>query len=501
MNTPVTVRRDSTEKGVALLIALFALLLISGMALSLVFMAGNETFIGNNFKSNTQAFYAAYDGIEEGRGRLSSGHPQSIAGLITGLPGGQLLAGQAIYIVNPAGGEAVNPLNLAVNNPYRDTEYQQEWGQPLPVVVGGAPVNSTFVGGALPGPLFKWVRITAKTEKSANTDVNGDGVIDAATPVFYDGTNQYVDPGNFAFNAVSGKSGQQVLVITSLAVLPNGSKRIVQYEAAPVLSKLSFPSPLTLMASQVNFLGANSNPYHINGQDQASGGTCATKLPTAPAIGVTGTDGTDIGNNISSVTNGLPRPDHYQGASYPPPTQCNTANSASVCDVTSSLNQEALTPATLDSVVQDLTASADVVVNGNATQANLPATMGPANPMTVVVNGDFTMSGGYTGYGLLIVTGNFQYDGNCGWRGVIMVVGQGTTTFIGNGGGNNEFDGAILVAATKDQGGNLLDTLGTVNFNINGGGGNGIYYNSCWINKATQKPASYSILSFREITQ
>jgi hypothetical protein len=82
-----------------------------------------------------------------------------------------------------------------------------------------------------------------------------------------------------------------------------------------------------------------------------------------------------------------------------------------------------------------------------------------------------------------------------------MVVGQGTTTFIGNGGGNNEFDGAVLVAATRDNGGNLLDTLGTVNFDISGGGGNGIYYNSCWINRATRNIASYSAIAFREITQ
>jgi hypothetical protein len=56
------------------------------------------------------------------------------------------------------------------------------------------------------------------------------------------------------------------------------------------------------------------------------------------------------------------------------------------------------------------------------------------------------------------------------------------------------------VATIKDTNGNLLSQLGTVNFDISGGGGNGIYYNSCWINNA-QPPLTYKVLSFRELTQ
>jgi len=105
-----------------------------------------------------------------------------------------------------------------------------------------------------------------------------------------------------------------------------------------------------------------------------------------------------------------------------------------------------------------------------------------------------------TGYGILVVTGNFKYQGNSGWKGIILVVGDGTTTFVGNGGGNGEFDGAVFTATTRDASGNQLPAYGTVNMDINGGGGNGIYYNSCWINKV-QQPPTYQILSFREIAQ
>jgi hypothetical protein len=117
----------------------------------------------------------------------------------------------------------------------------------------------------------------------------------------------------------------------------------------------------------------------------------------------------------------------------------------------------------------------------------------------VVVNGNFDL-GPNTGCGLLVVTGNFTYAGNSGWNGVILVIGNGTATFQGNGGGNGQFDGAIFVAATEDSTYHQLPALGPVNFDISGGGGNGIYYNSCWVNKVNQAQ-TLKALAFHEIAQ
>jgi hypothetical protein len=163
-----------------------------------------------------------------------------------------------------------------------------------------------------------------------------------------------------------------------------------------------------------------------------------------------------------------------------------------------SLANSLQSPATLNQLVNKVTQSADLVINGNATQSNMPSTMSASNPMTVVVNGDFSMTSNYTGYGLLIVTGNFSYSGTTGWKGIVLVVGDGTTTYDGAGGGNNEFDGAIFVASIKDASGNVLTNFGNVSYDISGGGGNGIYYNSCWVSKA-QQVAGLKILSFKEI--
>ena len=45
-----------SERGVALFIAIFALLLISVVALALMVMAGTETSLNSNYKSSVQAF-------------------------------------------------------------------------------------------------------------------------------------------------------------------------------------------------------------------------------------------------------------------------------------------------------------------------------------------------------------------------------------------------------------------------------------------------------------
>ena len=62
------------------------------------------------------------------------------------------------------------------------------------------------------------------------------------------------------------------------------------------------------------------------------------------------------------------------------------------------------------------------------------------------MNGDLSLNGNVTGYGLLVVTGTFSPGGNVGWNGIVLVIGKGIIT--GNGGGNNQYTGAIVVAQT-----------------------------------------------------
>lgn len=489
-------RRKHSESGVALLIAIFVLMLVSVVAISLIVASGGESALAGNYRSSTSAFLAGSAGLEEARGRLLSGNGDYLNNTIANFipTAGPLNLGQVRYIVNPAAGE--NAATLLAT--YPDTEYATEFGAaPIAGNVLTVPSVSKVVSGGTTyyGPLFKWVRITPATEKSIQTDVNGGG-LDNTAPLYYDGAHlpkpSLIVPPMIGLVPNPPATAKQAYEITALAVLPNGTQKTVQYVVAAQTFNLSFPSALTLSGKNIAFAGANSNVYFDNGTDGSGNPPavpgCVIPNPPAsfPAIGVTEPQGGTT--NKASIIAGLPRPDHYTGGGLATPSVSDTIT------LPSSLQ----TPDSLNTLVHDISKVATVInpPTGTASASDLPA-MSANNPATIVVDGNLDLSS-TVGYGLLVVTGNFKYNGNTGWKGVILVVGDGTTTFTGLGGGNQEFDGAVFVASIKDANGNLLSQMGNVGFNISGGGGNGIYYNSCWINRA-QPTVTYQVLSFREL--
>jgi hypothetical protein len=61
------------------------------------------------------------------------------------------------------------------------------------------------------------------------------------------------------------------------------------------------------------------------------------------------------------------------------------------------------------------------------------------------------------------------------------------------------YDGSIFLANTRSTTGALLPSLGPTSISWSGGGGNGVYYNSCWVSSAQNAVSKYSVLSFREV--
>src|SRR6266853_4448557 len=109
------------ERGVALLIALLALLLISAVGLGMVYMSTTETSINTNYKDTQTAFFAMRAGLEEGRDRLRANSAFPIV-LPTAMPPA---AGSIVYITNPAAPpDAVTPQTW--NTTYFDDEYCHE---------------------------------------------------------------------------------------------------------------------------------------------------------------------------------------------------------------------------------------------------------------------------------------------------------------------------------------------------------------------------------------
>lgn len=505
-------KRRKSEAGAALLIAIFALLLISVIAIALVVTSGTDTALKDNYRTSTGAYYAAVAGLEEARGRLLSKNPDTIniaaPGYFPDATNPAVSLSDVLYILNPAGGETVNPDDLGNNLTYPDKEYETEFGVP----VTGATIrkiNSVSGSGGVPGPLYKWVRITGTTVRSLGTDVAGDGnTSDGVNPLFYEPVARGgAKPGLMKGFPTSpptplNSTERQALSITALAVFPPNTQKLLQYVVAPVDYGLSFHGALvvpgsTVVSPTIAFHRAENGTFAINGLDAngmvppvagcSGGGNLAAIGVTDYIMGSANRDA--VRSNILTAP-----PAGGYGANY-----LGTSASPSVDDAF--INSSMSTAANLNSMVQKISKYAGAHVNGPATETDLPLAMSAANPMTVVVNGNLTINSDFTGYGLLVVTGDLTSNADFGWKGVVLVVGSGNVVLGGGLGGTSEFDGAFLVAHTMDTSTvppTPLPALGLVNFDATNAKGRGIYYNSCWV-KMALTPPTFEVLSFREI--
>lgn len=510
------------EGGAALLIAIFALLLISVIAIALVVSSGTDSALASNYRTSTEAYYAGLAGLEEGRGRMLWSNPNfinlTIPNYVPSTTSPPMGLPQVLYIINPANGETVAPWDTGNPATYPDNEYIHEFG----IDVGSAnvqlpPLTSVSPLPGLPGsgPMFKWVRITPATEKSLNVDVDQlhiGGPYDSTTLVYYDPA--YWSPGTgykpSLINLLNPPgAARQAFQITALAVVPPNTQKLLQYVVTPLSYGLYFHAALvvpgsTAITPTITYDGSVDPSFKITGIDGS--GTpppipgCVPAAPTTVAFGVS--DPLGGTTNVNAVVSGIP--------SNPPPfgeapNYIGTGATPSVQDVY--VNAAMQTPASLTAMVQQISQYADKNLPGGVTDANLSAitnssgSMSQTNAMTVVVNGDLTINNDYTGYGLLVVTGDLVSNADFGWKGVVMVVGSGKVKLGGGTGAISEFDGAFFVAHTLNTLASPvvpLANLGPVTFDASAAKSRGIYYNSCWIDMAL-RPPSYQVLSFREL--
>jgi hypothetical protein len=469
------------ESGAALLIAIFALMLISVVAIALVVSQGTDSALAGNYRTSTSAYYAALAGLEEGRGRLLGRNPNFIGKTVNNFvptQGTPLDVHTVLYVVNPASSETVNPTDST--SAYADKEYDTEFtswhlsgATVLPYVQSVWPVNGN------PGPAYKWVRINAVTEQALQLDVDNQHANDGLNPLYYDG---------FGLNRTY--SGAQALEVTALAVLPSGGTRLLQYVVTPVTLSLPFPAALTLIGSSgnnVQFTGPGTPSFFVNWNDQFTVGSCAPGSVPVYAIGYA--NGSDA-SGITAAPAGK-----YEGTA-------GSSTVPSVADVSAQLPASFQTLSGINSVVQNIIQNADVSLSPVAPAtsvpgASLPSAMSITNPMTIAVNGDLDLTNWHgIGYGLLLVTGTLTYDPDATWNGIVLVIGKGN--FVSTKPGSHEINGAMLIANTVT--GNPPTAFGPASFSQTGGdpSGYGINFSSCWL-KVAQQPTTYKVLSFREI--
>jgi hypothetical protein len=275
MNLRAKAKRQK-ERGMALLLALFALLLLSAIGLFMVLASNTETHIDANYSNGLRSYYAARSGLEEVRDRVK--YPSGSGGLSDLLP--QDIAGNTggvLYVLNPASGETVDPTDPT--NPYFDDQLCHDYASGvtvkdvkcsiLPTVTNWKATAQSVTAPTQPGynpstqlP-YKWIRINMKTNRIADpyfVDNNLSGA-PLDTRVCFDGETEQLSPGGT--NPSCDANGMQtVYMLTSLAATPQiggptGSRKLVRVEV--VAPSIRPPGALTLGASATAPTLINSN--------------------------------------------------------------------------------------------------------------------------------------------------------------------------------------------------------------------------------------------------
>lgn len=254
-----TAQARNQEHGAALLLALFALLLLSAIGALMYLTAVTETHVGANYSNNLGAYYAANSGLLEVRDRLN--FPAANGGLADKLPTD--IAGNSngvLYVLNKVGGEVVDPTDPS--NKYFDTQLCHDYNSSVdagsrctepPAAPNWNLTSQSAAVTANPLP-YKWVRINMKTNRiAAPYFVDGDGTTAPLdTPVCWDGQREQLSPGG-ANPQCDANGMQNVYMLTSLAatsgLTANAARRLLRFEVVP--PSIRPPAAITLDAGNL----------------------------------------------------------------------------------------------------------------------------------------------------------------------------------------------------------------------------------------------------------
>jgi len=440
-------KAKTSERGIALIVALMLLLLISAALMGMIMMSNTETNISANFRDEQTAFFGARAGLEEVRDRLRSGATNTLTANTFFTLSPMPLPGAAngiLYVTNPASGETVTPW-LTTGTNYPDTEICKEV-----TCSSGVPTGSWYVTpaasastsyAATPILPWKWVRVMAKINKPSASSklmsVNGSSGSDttAGYRVCWNGANEVVTA------ATDCGANAPVYELTALAVTPGGSRRMVQYEET---LNINIPIVATLYTKLGTSTGDALNVTGLTDPvctaPPVYGAASGTSTVTTPGPGnVTGLPAATINNygwtlgNMSGLINPL------------------ISNATSITTVPG-ITHDSSTPQNFTLTNGNLGTMPTVTRNGSQ---GITAITAPGTPITYAtpVVGNLTLgggSGGVNGQGVLIVQGNLTIDVGTGFNyyGLIIVTGNVTMISSSNASVMPNINGALIGGGT-----------------------------------------------------
>jgi Tfp pilus assembly protein PilX len=305
----------------------------------------------------------------------------------------------------------------------------------------------------------------------------------------------------------SADSNNKVLLI-STATSASGTKAVVEIAvklppppaANPPINFPTTVATMTLLGTSVSVSGGDSNAKALNGDDQCGA------APPLPVVEVNASG--SLAAIKGSINSSKPKTYH---------TKVNGQQvdaSTNMDDIVKTLTQAQINSngydlndaASLNSLVQTIhDLPQTTVLPGGSSDANV--NLGDVSHLkVVVVDGDFSLSQGASGAGILVVKGELTFSGNFSYTGIIMAVGKGVMSR--SGGGNGTISGSVWAANTAGPDGivgTADDAMGATTLDLSGGGASNFQYCSSAVNNAlaaTAPPPTYpplNVLSFRQI--
>lgn len=540
-----TITRRNKQRGIAMLVAMLAIVLLAIIGLGFMFMADIENNVNTSYKQSEKSYFASRAGLEDVRQLLVPPDPRTGGGAgplynqaenltmpVIGANSGVL------YVENPNGaGDVIDPTtgtgNTVAQNPTLDDELCQEQftlmtlgapaqGAPCEAAAAGLPSVTTYFqpitpvtnpgmivntnsASALP---FKWVRITNK--QNYMPAINR--YVDTSQPtpglqVCWDGFMQRVIPLGSTCDAtpsLATQSMRPVWLLTSLAVTRSlgqnaGARRITQMEVAnnpPLVpnSPIATEAPVKLQGSYVLnsydncSCTCNTSGSGGSGSTTSCGGagcySSAYAVETAGTVSVVGSSGQTVSGQSNPYQTGVnPWPFDINDLINQYKSQAQLPGwASSSCTGTANFN------ATPPQYVNCGTQSSQQFGTYPSTLPSEPLP-GSYTPVTEYIPGSVKLTSAATGSGILIVDGDLEINGGLNWYGLVLV--RGKVSFTGGAGQNVNLYGSILAGE---------DVL-AVN-NIDGdtfGGSINFHYDVCALKKSGQQVPP-RILATHEIT-
>jgi hypothetical protein len=380
-----------------------------------------------------------------------------------------------LYITNPSATDSTIQPWLSTD-PYFDDQICKEMTcggstQPTTWHLTSASASSTYA--ASPVMPYKWMRIMLKVNKSAAGTsnvmyVNGSN---SSTSLNYqacwNGTNEVV-----ASTSCSGT--MPVYEVTSLAVTPSGSRRMLQYEVANQTINVDSAVETKLAQTWGDALNGTGNTDAVCAGPNVSGAKSGSTITEPGGGNITGSpalvQNATIPYNVNSIVSKL---------------QVGATSIASATGVTGSGS-----PTAYSGPHAVLGVAPTVTYNGNG---GITAITAAGSPVTYYSNGNLTLGvstiGGaaVSGQGVLLVNGNLTIDITNGFNyfGLIVVTGNITMTANSAETATSNIHGAILGGGTFSS--NLTNLGGSIF----------IHYNSCMVTNSQSQ--TFATVATREL--